>query len=244
MKFAAETDRGLVREINEDSYNVIAGGADTPYAFIIADGMGGHNCGEIASRAAVEYISNSIAQDSRRFLPAEKCEAELRKLVEDTNSAVYQKSLERPETNGMGTTLTMAVIVDTSIAVAHVGDSRLYLIRAGNIQQMTEDHSYIEALVKNGTITRKEAEHHPRKNIITRAVGCLPELEVDILSLTVEKNDIFILCTDGLTNMLGEGEIAEKVRNSEPDVACSQLIEAAKKQGGEDNITVIVIKCE
>lgn len=244
MRFAAGTDKGLVREINEDSYNVIAGGAETPYVFIIADGMGGHNCGEVASSAAVEYISNSIVQDSRRFLPVGSCDAEIRKLVEDTNSVVYQKSLERPEANGMGTTLTMAVIVNTTITVAHVGDSRLYLIRAGKIQQVTEDHSYIEELVKNGSITREEAEHHPRKNVITRAIGCLPELEVDILSLTIEKNDIYILCTDGLTNMLGEGEIIKMVKNNEPDAACSQLIEAAKKQGGEDNITVIVIKCE
>lgn len=234
----------MVREINEDSYNMIAGNEKTPYVFIIADGMGGHSCGEIASRAAVEYISDSMIRDSKRFMPKESCEAELRKLVEDTNSAVYQKSLERPEVNGMGTTLTMAVVVNTTITVAHVGDSRLYMVRDGSMQQVTEDHSYIEELVRKGSLTREEAEKHPRKNVITRAVGCTPELEVDILSLEMKKNDIFLLCTDGLTNMLDEDEIYDTAKGNKPEVACEQLIEAAKKHGGEDNITVIVIKCE
>lgn len=244
MKFAAGTDRGLVREINEDCYNMIAGGAEAPYVFIVADGMGGHNCGEIASRTAVEYISDSIACDSRRFLPVGSCEAELRKLVEDTNSAVYQKSLERPEANGMGTTLTMAVVDNATMKVAHVGDSRLYMARDGNMQQVTEDHSYIEELVRKGSLTREEAENHPRKNVITRAIGCSQELEVDILSQTIEKDDILLLCTDGLTNMLGIDVIYETIKNNDPDAACEKLIEAAEKQGGEDNITVIVIKCE
>lgn len=242
MKFAAGTDRGLVREINEDSYSVIADCEETPYVFIIADGMGGHNCGEIASRAAVEHISSSMSEHN--FFPEESRGTELRKLVESTNTAVYQKSLESPEANGMGTTLTMALVIDKVMTVAHVGDSRLYLVRAGNMQQVTEDHSYIEELVRKGTLTREEAEKHPRKNIITRAIGCSPILEVDILSMTMEKDDIFILCTDGLTNMLDENEIVEIAKNNDPDAACMQLIDAAKKQGGEDNITVIVIKCE
>ncbi len=244
MKFASATDRGLVREINEDSCIAIAGSANNPCVFIIADGMGGHNCGEIASRAAVEYIKDAIACNNRSPLTLENCEAELRKLVEDTNTAVYRKSLERLEANGMGTTLTMAVVINTTMIVAHVGDSRLYLMRSGNIMQVTEDHSYIEELVRNGTLTREEAENHPRKHVITRAIGCLPELEVDVFCLTIEINDIFILCTDGLTNKLNKDEIDEIVRSSDPEAACKQLIDAAKKQGGEDNITVIVIKCE
>ena len=244
MKFDARTDRGLIREINEDSFNVIEGCAEAPYAFIIADGMGGHNCGEIASRAAVEYISNCIANETGRFLPVEGREAELKKLVVDTNSEVYKRSLESPEANGMGTTLTMVLIKGSVMTVAHVGDSRLYMVRDRKMKQLTEDHSYIEELVKKGSLTRKEAENHPRKNIITRAIGCMPELEVDILSLTIEKNDIFILCTDGLTNMLGEDEIYEAVKDNDPNAACSLLVEAAKRQGGEDNITIIAIKCE
>lgn len=244
MKFAAGSDKGLIREINEDSYNMIEGCTESLYAFIIADGMGGHNSGEIASSSAVEYISDSIVHNGSTFLPEESCEVKLRELVENTNSAVYQKSQERPELNGMGTTLTMAVIVNTIMTAAHVGDSRLYQIRDGKLLQLTKDHSYIEELVRKGTLTREEAENHPRKNVITRAIGCSPELDVDIISLKMNKDDIFIFCTDGLTNMLGEDEILETAANNDPDAACAQLIEAAKKHGGEDNITVIVIKCE
>lgn len=244
MIFAAGTDRGLTREINEDSYNVIAGSANAPYAFIIADGMGGHNCGEIASKASIEYISESIACNAGRFLPVEGCGDELRRLVEETNTAVYKKSLERSEANGMGTTLTMALVSGESMTVAHVGDSRLYMERNGKMQQLTTDHSYIEELVRKGTITREEAEDHPHKNVITRAVGCMPELEVDILSLSMEKGDMFLLCTDGLTNMVSEHDICEALKGNRPEIACEQLIEAAKERGGEDNITVILIKYE
>lgn len=244
MKYAAGTDKGLVREINEDSYNIIPGSQEAPYVFIVADGMGGHNCGEIASSAAVEYISGYFTQNAGSFLNAGDRGLALKKLVEAANQEVWQKSMESPETNGMGTTLTMAVIADNIITVAHVGDSRLYLARSGNMRKVTDDHSYIEELVRKGSLTREEAENHPGKNIITRAIGSSPELEVDILSLTMETDDMVILCTDGLTNMLCEGEIYETAGSAEPEAACEQLIEAAKKHGGEDNVTVIIIKCE
>ena len=244
MKAAAGTDRGLVREINEDSYNLIAGDEGSPCAFIIADGMGGHSCGEIASRMAVDYISGVITGDSARLLSAENREDELRRLVLEANTMVYHQSLEQPETKGMGTTLTMALVEKEIVTAAHVGDSRLYLIRSGEIRQLTEDHSYIEEMVKKGSMTRKEAENHPRKNVITRAVGCSEELEVDTLSITMKLGDILIFCTDGLTNMIGEDEIADTVQRNDPEAACQLLIKAANRQGGEDNITVIVIKCE
>ncbi len=244
MKFAAGTDRGLVRELNEDSYRILPGSSQSSCVFIVADGMGGHNCGEVASRMAVDYLSEAITGEGAGICSSEDTGAGLRRLVEDTNRAVYEKSLERPEVNGMGTTLTTAVINNNTITVAHVGDSRLYLIRNGKMLQLTEDHSYISELVKNGSLTREEAEHHPGKNIITRAIGSSPELEVDILSREIEKEDIFLMCTDGLTNMLDEAEIYDVIVGCEPEKACSELIEAAKVKGGEDNITVIVIKCE
>ena len=244
MKYAAGTDKGLVRDTNEDSCNIIPGDREVPYVFIVADGMGGHNCGEIASNMAVEYISEYFTKNSVSFLDAGDCGSTLKNLVEAANREVWRKSLESPETNGMGTTLTMAVIVDNTVTVAHVGDSRLYLIRSGNMRKVTDDHSYIEELVRKGSLTKEEAENHPGKNIITRAIGSSPELEVDILSLTMEANDIMILCTDGLTNMLCENEICETAGGAEPEAACEQLIEAANKHGGEDNVTVIIIKCE
>ena len=142
MRFAAGTDKGLIREINEDSYTIIKGCDGSPYVFAVADGMGGHNCGEIASGTAIEYISNSIADGSGRFLPLENCKPELVKLVEKTNTAVYQKSLDIPAAAGMGTTLTMVLIDNDSIAIAYVGDSRLYLARSEKLEKLTNDHSY------------------------------------------------------------------------------------------------------
>lgn len=244
MKFAAGTDRGLVREINEDSYGILPGSSQSPYAFIIADGMGGHNCGEIASRMAVDILLDAILCNGTRICSAGDAGCELKMMVEETNRAVFEKSLERPEVNGMGTTLSALVAFGNRAIVAHVGDSRLYLARNEMMQQITEDHSYISELIKNGTLTKEEAESHPRKNVITRAIGSSPVLEVDITEIEVNKEDYFILCTDGLTNKLSESEIYDMVLNNEPDAACIKMIEAAKKQGGDDNITVIVIKCE
>lgn len=245
MKYAACTDKGLVRDNNEDSYRIIEGTASNPYAFIIADGMGGHNCGEVASSMAADYISEAILKDNCCSTSDVNLESVIRRLVEETNSKIFRKSLENEQYSGMGTTLTMTVITDNEfMTVAHVGDSRLYQIRSGVIKQITEDHSYIEELVRNGSLTREEAENHPQKNIITRAIGSSAELIVDILNLHIMKNDVYILCTDGLTNKVSEKIIAKTVQENEPEAACRQLVEEAKRQGGEDNITVIVIKCE
>ncbi|NLH97444.1 MAG: Stp1/IreP family PP2C-type Ser/Thr phosphatase [Clostridiaceae bacterium] len=241
MKYAAGTDRGLLRDINEDSYMIIPGCSDTSCAFVIADGLGGHNSGEIASRMAVEYIRDNL--DAAGCFDGENASEKLEALVKKVNTAVYERSLGGAEVSGMGTTLTMAVITGSTLTAAHVGDSRLYLIRNGVIRQLTDDHSYIGELVRQGKLTREEAEKHPRKNIITRAIGSCPELEVDIISHRIEADDIYVLCTDGLTNMVSESEIVEIVSGSEPETACARLIEAANRQGGEDNITVIVIKC-
>lgn len=241
MKYAAGTDRGLLRDINEDSYMIIPGCSDTSCAFVIADGLGGHNSGEIASRMAVEHIRDNL--DAAGCFDGENASEKLEALVKKVNTAVYERSLGGAEVSGMGTTLTMAVITGSTLTAAHVGDSRLYLIRNGVIRQLTDDHSYIGELVRQGKLTREEAEKHPRKNIITRAIGSCPELEVDIISHRIEADDIYVLCTDGLTNMVSESEIVEIVSGSEPETACARLIEAANRQGGEDNITVIVIKC-
>lgn len=244
MRFAAGTDRGLVRDSNEDSYKIIPESSQNSYVYIIADGMGGHNCGEVASRMAVDFISNYVQKDGNRLFSSQNIEEKLKKLVEDTNTTVFETSLKNPEASGMGTTLTMAVIAGEKATVAHVGDSRLYLMRDEIIQQITEDHTYIWELIKKGSLTREEAEVHPRKHVITRAIGSSPDLEVDMLTLEIQDEDILLLCTDGLTNMIGDDEIYRILKDNEPEAACEGLIEAAKSKGGEDNITVIVIKCE
>lgn len=159
MKYAAGTDRGLLRDINEDSYMIIPGCSDTSCAFVIADGLGGHNSGEIASRMAVEYIRDNL--DAAGCFDGENASEKLEALVKKVNTAVYERSLGGAEVSGMGTTLTMAVITGSTLTAAHVGDSRLYLIRNGVIRQLTDDHSYIGELVRQGKLTREEAEKHP-----------------------------------------------------------------------------------
>jgi protein phosphatase len=223
---------------------VIAGKPGIPDAFVIADGMGGHKSGEIASKIAVEHISNAIESSIGLFSGDKDAADYLKMLLEETNRVVYEKSLEYTGNNGMGTTLTVAVIIGKTMYIGHIGDSRLYLIRNGAINRVTTDHSYIEELVKNGTITRQEADRHPDRNIITRALGCSNKLEVDIYTLEIEPSDSFLLCTDGLTNMLTEDEIMSIVCNNAPEAACEELVKRANQNGGEDNITVIVIKNE
>lgn len=244
MKFAAGTDKGKHRELNEDCLSIIPGNTDMPSVFVVADGMGGHNSGEIASRAAVDYFSGAIPKVDWGTYADNGFEDELRKLISATNKSVYEKSLEMSENNGMGTTMTAAVVAGETMYIGHVGDSRLYLIREGNLKLLTTDHSYIEEMVRNGSLTREEAKKHPQKHVITRALGCLPEVETDIYSCGIEAGDIYILCTDGLTNMLSEDEIAQIAAANTPEATCEALLQRANDNGGEDNITVIVIKNE
>ena len=244
MKFAARTDKGMHRELNEDCFNIISGYGEVPEVFIIADGMGGHNSGEIASKAAVDYISGAVLGSPGRLASDNGIIDEMKKLIAETNGNVYEKSLEMPENNGMGTTMTVAAAFGGIMYIGHIGDSRLYLIRDGNMKLLTADHSYIEEMVRNGSMTREEAKSHPRKHVITRALGCTAEVEADIYSCRMEAGDTYLLCTDGLTNMLGEDEIMELASGNAPDPACEALVKRANDNGGEDNITVIVIKNE
>lgn len=243
MRFAVMSHKGMVREMNEDSYNIIAGNQDIPVTFIIADGMGGHNSGEIASKMAVDFISSYILQFMQE-LSREECIPEvIREVMVKANTDVYRKSLESEAYSGMGTTLIMAVAFNNKLFIGHVGDSRAYLIRNGQMTKITTDHSYIEELVRNGSLTREEARSHPGKNLITRALGCSEDIQIDFYLSDIMQKDNFLLCTDGLTNMLMENEIKEKIeRSDDPVTACDELIRRANENGGEDNITVIVIK--
>jgi protein phosphatase len=169
-------------------------------------------------------------------------EALIREFMLSANTSVYQKSLEDDNYSGMGTTLIMAVFLENMLYVGHVGDSRLYHIRNGSIKQITIDHSYVEELIKNGTLTREQGLKHPKKNVITRALGCLEKLEIDTYKFEIAENDLIVMCTDGLTNMLDEEAIKCVVLDSQPQEVCEKLVFKALENGGEDNITVIVIK--
>lgn len=243
MRFAFESDKGKVREKNEDCYKIITGVPGIPDTFIVADGMGGHNSGEVASKTAVDFSEEFLLNNAGMFTSEENILSGIVSLIDETNRVVYMKSKESEENAGMGTTFIISVLLNGKFYIGHVGDSRVYLIRDGKIEQLTVDHSYIEELVRNGTLSREEAENHPNKNIITRALGCAEEILADTLSIETKKDDIFVLCTDGLSNMLTDEKIFSITSGSdEPGMSCSELVRQANENGGEDNITVIVVK--
>ena len=165
----------------------------------------------------------------------------IKEAIEKTNSFVYEKSLENEENAGMGTTTILTIVCAKQLFIGHVGDSRMYLIREGQIERITTDHSYIEELIKNGSLTREEAVNHPKRNIITQAIGYAEDIQVDLYTCSISNEDKFLLCTDGLTNMVEESEIVRMIDSQKSYEAISEdLVASANEKGGEDNITVIV----
>ncbi len=240
MRYGIRTDRGLKRQLNEDNCNVLVGYPGVPTCFVIADGMGGHKCGEVASKQAVDSVCNLLLKADWEKQDISEM---LRDIITSVNDEIYNFSLLDEATQGMGTTLIISVLKNRKLYIGHVGDSRVYIIRDNLIEKVTWDHSFIEELVKNGSITKDEAVNHPNKNMITRAVGYELGLQVDTYEVDIKENDIILLCTDGLTNMLSEEEILDIITsNDEPQNVCDTLIQNANNRGGEDNITVIVGK--
>lgn len=243
MRFGVRSDKGAVREINEDSYNIIAGYSGLPVCFIIADGMGGHNSGEIASKLAVDYASNHILQFPESMSDDENIIETIGKIMDSANMEVNRKSKEDPANSGMGTTMIIAVVSNKKVFIGHIGDSRVYLFRKNEMERITTDHSYIEELINNGSITRGEAENHPKRHVLTKALGCSEDLQIDTYTCKLKDGDVFLLCTDGLTNMISENAIKEIIDAADdPAKACEELVKASNAAGGEDNITVIVFK--
>ena len=236
----AKTDIGKVREINQDYYYT-SDENSIPKLCILADGMGGYKGGEIASKLAVEsakkYIENNF---SNNFSEKEEILKLIGNAVEYANMVVYEKSKEIKELEGMGTTLEICLIYNNKAYIGHVGDSRIYRIRKDVIRKLTKDHSYVQQLVEDKKITREEAKVHPKKNMLTRALGCTPYVEPDLRARNFEKGDIFIMCSDGLTNMVDEKRIYELIKQ-DISKATNNLINEANSAGGYDNITVIII---
>jgi PPM family protein phosphatase len=229
---AARTDAGRRRRQNEDAY------VCEPPIFAVADGMGGAQAGEIASRLAAGALRG----------PAETEEADGRAritaLMQEANRRVYERQSEDEAVAGMGTTLTVALYEDDVVWIGHVGDSRAYLIRDGDLDQLTEDHSLVAELVRSGKLSPEEAEVHPQRSVITRALGTEPDVDVDAFSVRAEPGDLFMVCSDGLTSMVADEailEIAELHRNDLKRTA-KALVDAANRGGGEDNITVILFE--
>lgn len=231
MKVYAMTDVGRVRPINEDScYTPEAG----ERFCAVADGMGGHNAGEVASALAVKTYADYMRGVERITADA------LRAAVARANDAVYRASQESAEVSGMGTTFSALAMEGKTAFIAHVGDSRIYMVRRGALMQVTIDHTLVEEMVLKGLITVREARVHPRRNIITRALGTEPRVEIDTLQLDLRPGDVFFLCSDGLTNHVPEREILRAVLN---DMGWQEklrhLIGIALEDGGQDNITAM-----
>ena len=240
MRAFAKSDVGKLRDTNEDSY-YISNVDDEIKIFILADGMGGYNGGEIASKLAV---STALSYIQTNFANTPKEKEDILNLVksamEYANMVVYEKSNNEKELTGMGTTLEVCLIYNNKVYIGHVGDSRVYRIRKEFIRKLTHDHSYVQKLVKDGTITEEEARNHPKKNMLMKALGCTAFLEPDVTVKGFIKDDIILMCSDGLSNMLDDEEIYEIIRQ-EGTLAAEKLVEKANENGGYDNITAIVI---
>lgn len=241
LNIGVKTDKGKIRDNNQDAYYLPAD-CDNPL-FIIADGMGGHKAGEIASNLAIDLVSESFNKNLGAGLEGEDLvKASIHKSINIANKSIYEKSKKEKAYAGMGTTVTLAYIDEDHIYIGHVGDSRAYILEDGNLGQVTEDHSLVEELIKNGSISKEEAKQHPQRNIITRAVGTEPDIDIDIFLLARDQVDILLLCTDGLTSMVDDNDIG-KILIDVPNIekACQDLVELSNKRGGYDNITVLAI---
>jgi PPM family protein phosphatase len=226
---AAVTDPGRRRRHNEDAY------VCQPPLFAVADGIGGAQAGELASSlaaAAVRDDSSDGSGDGRYRVDA---------LIQEANRRVYQRQSEDASLSGMGTTMTVALVDDGHVWIGHVGDSRAYLVRDEKLEQLTEDHSLVAELVRSGRLSPEEADSHPQRSVVTRALGTDPDVDVDTFSIDAKPNDLFMICSDGLTSMVSDDAILEEIRRYRDDLraAAKGLVRAANRGGGEDNITVV-----
>jgi PPM family protein phosphatase len=225
---ATLTDTGRRRRHNEDAF------VAEPPLFAVADGMGGAQAGELASSLAAAALKDSQE-------PGGGGEGRVDELIQQANRRVYERQSQDAAASGMGTTMTVALVEDGRVAFGHVGDSRAYLIRGGALEQLTEDHSLVAELVRSGKLSPEEAEGHPQRSVITRALGTDPDVDVDTFSIETKPGDLFLICSDGLTSMVDDETILEEVARNRHDLksAAKALVRAANKGGGEDNITVV-----
>ena len=240
MRVLAKSDIGRAREMNQDSFFIPDANSEIKL-YILADGMGGYKGGEIASSLAVtsakHYIVNNIQKVKKE---KEEILALVKSAMEYANLVVFEKSREDAELRDMGTTLDICLILNNRVFIGHIGDSRVYRIRKNIIRKLTSDHSYVEKLLKEGSITKEEAYNHPKKNMLMKALGCSGSIEPDVMCKGILKDDILLMCSDGLTNMLKDNEIYDILLRN-PVNPEKVLVNEANKKGGHDNITVIIV---
>src|SRR3954454_8041880 len=229
--YAGASDTGRRRRRNEDNYVV------APPLFAVADGMGGAQAGEVASRLAASVLEGG---DSDRLDGPQRIDA----LIQEANRRIYERASTDPAASGMGTTMTVALVDGMTVAIGHVGDSRAYLVRGEHMEQLTEDHSLVNELLKSGRLSEEEAHVHPQRSVITRAVGTDPDVDVDGFTIEAEDGDVFLICSDGLSDMVEDEEILELVlaNRNDLDKAVKALVAAANRGGGEDNITALAFR--
>jgi len=242
MQFFSKTDCGKVRTNNEDNY--YASEESFGLLMIVADGMGGHQAGEIASLQAVKTVTEHIKSNITEKAAPNKILDILRTAINKANEDVFTSASSDKKLNGMGTTIDICIIMGSTAYIAHVGDSRVYRIsKSGKITQITRDHSLVQHLIENGTITEEEAKIHPQRNIITRALGTGSFVESDTYISKFEDGDNILLCSDGLTSMVADSIISEIIMSeNSPEKAVNALIDAANNAGGNDNITAVIAR--
>ncbi|MEQ6387778.1 Stp1/IreP family PP2C-type Ser/Thr phosphatase [Bacillaceae bacterium S4-13-58] len=239
MKGYFLTDQGQVRTHNEDAGGVYIN-SNEQLLVVVADGMGGHLAGDVASHMATSLLQSSW-DEAPLINGSELAEQWLRERLIEINQKVYQHSLENDSCKGMGTTVVAAICTKDYFTVAHIGDSRCYLNNSYGFKQITEDHSLVNELVRSGQITKEDAEHHPRKNVLLKALGTEEEIRIDIKTLSWDPNDRLLLCSDGLTNKISDEELGEFVTSQDIKQAAENLVQLANDRGGEDNISLALI---
>jgi serine/threonine protein phosphatase PrpC len=241
MKAVFQTDVGKLRPHNEDNGGIFVN-KDGDYLAIVADGMGGHRAGDVASEMTITQLKTFWEQTEHISSP-EVAEKWLKEHVMKVNELLFQHSLSNDECQGMGTTLVTAICTKQFVTIGHIGDSRCYLLNVNGFQQMTEDHSLVNELVKTGQISKEDAEHHPRKNVLLRALGTEKTIQLDVKTVTVEEGDVLLLCSDGLSNKVSEQTMVDVLTSEQPLEAKAQtLINLANEYGGEDNITLAIVQ--
>lgn len=240
MKGQFMTDQGRVRNHNEDAGGVFLNHANQ-YLSVIADGMGGHQAGDVASQMASSIIEKEWLKIDEINNP-EEAEQWLETIIHQVNNQIYEKSISHKECQGMGTTVVMTICTSDFITIAHVGDSRCYMINEKGFGQITEDHSLVNELVRSGQITHEDAEHHPRKNVILKAIGTEEIINTDIRTISWEIGNMILLCSDGLSDKVSGSELQAFMKNDESmENTAKGLIALANERGGEDNISLVIV---
>ncbi|ASN05816.1 Stp1/IreP family PP2C-type Ser/Thr phosphatase [Virgibacillus necropolis] len=243
MKGQFSTDQGRVRNHNEDAGGLFINNANQ-YLSLIADGMGGHQAGDVASQMALSIIEKEWLETDEVTNP-EEAEQWLKSIIHKVNTKIYEKSISQKECQGMGTTVVMTICTPDFITIAHVGDSRCYMINEKGFSQITEDHSLVNELVRSGQITHEDAEHHPRKNVILKALGTEEVIHPDIRTISWELGNMILLCSDGLSDKVSTSELQSFLENDKSiEETAQDFIALANERGGEDNISLVIVHHE